>query len=250
MSPLSLITVEVEDFISAAQTIPLGDISTCKWISNWTSAEKLLSWAKRGLEEGDEYGLSNAISYAKQSLCCRVDILVRYNHLVKHFQGNYPQKIEALQKIGVNIPKVVQRLVIDPRNVFEHHYSLPKKEEIIDAVEISELLIQATETEYNRSSIIAVNWNAMGMSSSNLVKFEEFDDDKIMLFIDVFENPAKAKIVDPINREIRYVEMKQFTYDQSIQLSQILRRNYSNASLGGWGHSPYYYQEMKKQAGF
>jgi hypothetical protein len=88
------------------------------------------------------------------------------------------------------------------------------------------------------------------MSSSNLVKFEEFDDDKIMLFIDVFENPAKAKIVDPINREIRYVEMKQFTYDQSIQLSQILRRNYSNASLGGWGHSPYYYQEMKKQAGF
>jgi hypothetical protein len=239
--------------LDAARTILLGSISTCDWLYHWVPAATFLEWAQRGLREGDAYGLSNALCYAKRAACCRIDLLLQYNHMAPFFRANYPAKIDALKQVGVLIPDIVHQLVIDPRNESEHNYRHPDVEMTRHAVGVAELFVRATEVERARSSIVAVNWNAMGShvltSEREYVNFREFNPNP-MLFVDVFAAPATAKIVDPANREIRYVELEAFTRSQTIELAGLLRDNYSQGSLSTSGRGPSYYQEMKKQAGF
>lgn len=255
MTMFSNVSISSEDLLDAAKTIPLGEICTCNWLARWVSPATSGEWAQRGLKEGDAYGLSNAISYAKRSAACRIDVLVRYNHLTRLIRVNYPRKIDGLRQVGLDIPDVVQELVIDPRNELEHEYQVPNDGKARHAVGVSELFLRATELEYQRGSIVAVGWNALDSSGfahgREFVQFREFSD-RPMLFIDVFDNTAAAKIVDPVHREVRWAELQSFNEDQAIRLAQLLRSNYSyssgSSSISGRG--PTYYQEMKRQAGF
>jgi hypothetical protein len=253
MITLTTIKIVPDDLLDAARTIPLGDISTCDWLCHWVSATTFFEWAQRGLQEGDAYGLSNALYYAKRAACCRIDLLLQYNHLAPFFRTNYPAKIDALKQVGVLIPGIVHELVIDPRNESEHNYRNPDMEMARHAVDVAELFIRATEVERSRSSIVAVNWNAMAShaltAEREYVNFREFNH-KPMLFIDVFAAPATAKIVDPDNGEVRCAELESFTRSQAIELAGLLRDNYSQGSLSASGRGPSYYQEVKKQAGF
>lgn len=254
MTILRNTSISPDDLLDAAKTIPLGEICTCNWLAQWVSPATSGEWAQRGLKEADAYGLSNAISYAKRSAACRIDVLIRYNHLTRLIRVNYPSKIDGLRKVGLEIPDVVQELVIDPRNELEHGYELPNGDVARHAVGVSELFLRATEAEYERSSTIAVGWNAAGShgfaNGREYVQFREFIN-RPMLFIDVFDNPPTAKIVDPVNQEVRSVALQSFTEDQAIRLAQLLRSNYLySGSRSITGRGPTYYQEMKRQAGF
>jgi hypothetical protein len=71
-----------------------------------------------------------------------------------------------------------------------------------------------------------------------------------MLFIDVFENPATAKIVDPANQEVRCVKLNSFSEKPAIELARLLRENYSHGPHSVSVAGPNYYKEMKEYAGF
>lgn len=251
---LQTVRIVAEDLLDAAKTIPLGEISTCNWLVQWLSPATSGEWANRGLTAGDAYSLSNAIVYAKRAAACRIDVLVQYNHLAPLTRASYPAKVTGLKQVGLEIPDVVQELVIDPRNDLEHGYVAPNPDVARHAVGVSKLFLRATQDEYERGSIVAVHWNAIGShgfsNGGEFVQFREFNN-RPMLFIDVFESPATAKIVDPAHQEVRLADLQSFTVDQAIALAQLLRRNYSSSgSRSVSGRGPSYYKEVKRQAGF
>lgn len=253
MSDFTLNEIAAEDLLDAATTIPLGHISTCNWLDKWTPETTFIDWARRGMTEGTSYGLSNAICYGKRAVACRIDVLVRYNHLAPFFRANYPDKIEALRQLDIYVPDVVHDLVIDPRNILEHSYVSPAKDVAHHAIDVADLFIQASQSEYERSSIVAVNWNVLGShrAGSNGVHicFREFGKEP-MLFIDVFEETTTAKIIDPKINEIRFSSLARFKREHALKLSQILRSNFSGRSLSRNGMGRTYYTEMKRQGGF
>jgi hypothetical protein len=206
MKTLATTPITPDDLLDAARTIPLGNVATCDWLSHWIPATVLLQWAERGLDEGEAYGLSNAVTYAKRAVACRIDVLVHYNHLLSCARSVFPDKIIALRQVGLSIPDVVRELVIDPRNALEHHYEIPSQAVARRAVGIADLVVRATDAECQRSSIVAVAWNVLGSltltSEREFVHFRAFSD-RPMLFIDVFDEPYAAKIIDPKNSEIR-----------------------------------------------
>jgi hypothetical protein len=192
MKKFALVSIPPVDLLDAARTIRLGPIHSCDWFPRGASALTFLEWARRGLLEGDDYGFSNAIGYAKKSVTCRIDGILRSYHLVALSRAKYRRKIEALNELGMRIPQIVSELVIDPRNELEHQYQMPTGQAARQAIEISELFLHTTDAESKRPSIVAVNWNILGGDSwgngQHHVTFDGFSNEA-MLFIDVFDDP-------------------------------------------------------------
>lgn len=240
--------IDPEDLLSRARTIRADNASTCSLNENWLAPSVFLTWSRRGLTEADDYGLANAVTYAKRAACCRIDRLLRNYHLSRLHREPFPPKIEVLMEIGIRIPSVVQELIIDPRNELEHRYVAADVDVARHAVEIAELFLSATDDEENCEAIIALNPNILyGHSVSehrDLVTFNGWSGTP-MLFIDVFGDPNAAKIVDGENGEVLYTDLGQFTRQQCIQLARVL-----NSHRGTSGESRFFYTELKRQAGF
>jgi hypothetical protein len=253
MVSLRVVRIAPADFLGAARTISTRDVQTCDLLTEWLSEATYLSWAQRGLDCRDAYGLSNAISYSKLAVACRIDRLLWHHHLSSCHRAKFPQKLEVLRCIGVKIPGVVQRLVIEPRNEIEHAYRAPEEGEARNAVEIAEMCVAATEEEAERSPIVALGWNVNGShvmgDFGRSVTFHGFRDG-VMAFIDVFQTPAAAKIVDPQAGEVRVAGLADFTRQEAEDLAQILRSHYSHGSRSASGADHGYYREMKRQGGF
>lgn len=238
------------DLLDGVRTIRFENVYTCDWLPKWLPETTFLDWAKRGLSEDDGYGLSNAINYAKKAVGCRIDGLLRSYHMVPLFRANYPDKIAALEEIGLSIPSVVYELVIDPRNELEHGYGVPDPKESRHAVEIAELFISATNDESSRKPIVAVNWNVLAAhfwgNELHRIEFHGFSNHP-MLFIDVFDGPYVAKIVDPQGEEIRWTELSAFSRTEAIQLAKFLR----SRNAGSLSHTArIFFTEVKRQGGF
>lgn len=86
--------------------------------------------------------LINALSNAKRALHFQLEILSKalgYNCRIKSF----PNLIEFCGKCGVVSPKVLSKLN-KKRNMMEHEYCVPNKEEVEDFTDIVELFLSAT----------------------------------------------------------------------------------------------------------
>jgi hypothetical protein len=145
------------------------------------------------------------------------------------------------------------QLVIDPRNDLEHGYRVPDGDVARHAVDVADLFLRATQDEYEQGSIVAVGWNAAGSHAiadgHEFIQFREFID-RPMLFVDVFNESATVKIVDPAAKEVRFAMLQSFTEDQAVALATLLRRGYSSTgSRSISGRGPRFYREMKRQAG-
>jgi hypothetical protein len=190
-------------------------------------------------------------SYAKRAAACRIDLLL--NHLRPFARSAFPAKITALRQVGLRIPDVVRELVIDPRNTLEHDYKIPLQEVARHAVGVAELFVRATDAERQRSSIVAVAWNVLGSqiwtSELHSMRFRGFSN-LPMLFIDVFDEPHAAKIIDPSNSEIRSVPLSAFSNDESLELARLLRSNCEQSLWSQSGGDRTFFEEMKRQGGF
>ena len=254
MKKFTLSEIPPVDLLDAARTIRIGHVDCCDWAPRWAPAQTFLEWAHRGLEDGGGYGLSNAIGYAKQTVACRIDGILRSYRVRALERANYPAKIDVLNELGVSIPQIIKELVIDPRNEVEHKYQMPTRQAARQAIEIAELLLRATEAESTRPSIVAVNWNVLGGLSWNgrqhHVTFDGFSNEP-MLLIDVFDSPNSVKIVDPLRDEIRWASLASFDKKEALQLARLLRANY--ACPNGFSVSqsdPIFFRETKRLGGF
>jgi hypothetical protein len=245
--------VDAADILSAAATIRATNANTCYLNHEWTLPATFLDWARRGFTESDAYGLANAITYAKRAAASRIDRLIRNYHLSRLHSANFPRKIEALKEIGIQIPSVIQELIIDPRNELEHNYGPADADVARRAIDIASLFLDSTNDEDNRESVIALNMNILYSHSSNgaenKVTFNGWSG-KPMLFIDIFDAPQAVKIVDGKNGDLQYTELSTFSQQQAIQLARILRSHFLLPNHVSSGTDGYFYTELKRQAGF
>ncbi|MFL5243320.1 MAG: hypothetical protein ACJ8FY_14540 [Gemmataceae bacterium] len=243
------------DILSAAKTIPLRDAHMSHFLDEkWLPAEKYLEWARRGLQIKDDMGLDIAVCFAKRSVCRRVDSLILKNHLRSCLHKKYPEKIKALCDIGIPIPDIVQSWIIGPRNQLEHKYETVRNNNGQGAIEIADLFIRATDEEEKRGCIFAVGWNVLGgmqfgSDTEMVVQFREFHSNP-MLFLDIFEEPEKAKIVIPLEGEIILAPMSEFSILEEIELANLLRQHYSLPGRSERKIPVHFYLEIKRQGQF
>ena len=249
---LTRIETDAEDFLSGARTIPSENAHICSLNHNTITPSTFLAWALRGFGEGDEYGLSNAVIYAKRAACCRIDRLIRNYHLRLYCRTPFPAKIEALKELGLVVPNVIQELVIDPRNDLEHDYVFADTGTARRAVDIATLFLAATDSVDSYGSIIALNMN-MHYSCiggvRNEVTFSGWSKGA-MLFMDVFSEPHTAMIVDGERGEVLYTELTKFTRQQAVQLARILHAHFTQQSRGSRWNGTYFFTEIKRLARF
>jgi hypothetical protein len=130
---------------------------------------------------------------------------------------------------------------------------LPDAKVARHALDIASIFLGSTAVEDSRESVVALNRNilfshSMGVGGSK-VTFNGWTAHP-MLFVDVFDEPHTAKIVDGQNGEVRYAELSAFTQQQAEQLAQILRSNFAMPSRNSSGASRCFFTEIKRQAGF
>ncbi len=233
----TLVKEDPDDIIGALKTLSLNNISNCNWLEEeWETSENYLEWAKRGLRENDNNGFDVAITYSKKCVCRRIDSLILYNHLYPLKNKNYPEKIVTLELIGIASLKIVQKFIIDIRNELEHQYRLPTKEKAEDAINLAELAIDATQSEFERGSIVIVKssflYNLHCKGDSREFNFNGFSNHP-MFIVDIFDK--KIKIVDPQDLTIKYSPEEDFTKDQAIEMSKVLREHYLLGNKGSNG---------------
>jgi hypothetical protein len=249
---LSRTEVPARDFLSAASALPASHANTCSLNRHWTKPATYLEWASRGFGDADDYGLVNAITYAKRAACCRIDRLIHNYHLQRLRRAVFPEKIEALERIGIEIPSVIQELIINPRNELEHDYVPADADTARRALGIATLFLTATDSVDSQESIIALNMNMQYTNSINhgeeRVTFNGWSKGA-MLFMDIFAEPQTAKIVDGERPELRYVELAKLKRQEAIELASILHDHYSLPNRGSSGGSPFFYTELKRLAG-
>jgi len=116
-------------------------------------AKEFLRYSKEDLVDDSDRGRVNALSNAKRSIEARVDHIIRLNHLrsiaIKN-RWTFPYKLLVLRKIGVPSPDMLRDYITSKRNLLEHEYLRPKKDEVKYLADIVELFLLATEQNIRR----------------------------------------------------------------------------------------------------
>jgi len=112
------------------------------------SPAEFLSFARQDLEEDSERGRINAIRNAKTAIECRADEILTFSNL-KSFSSRsrwgLPYKLLVLRKLGLSAPDVLRDYITSKRNLIEHEYVRPSREETRHLADITELFLSATD---------------------------------------------------------------------------------------------------------
>jgi hypothetical protein len=244
--------VEAANILDAAKTLPIRHAYISRFPDEaWVPAETYLTWAKAGLQQGDDAGLDAAVSYAKRAVCRRIDTLILYYHLRGYANRNYPPKIEALRDIGISIPDIVSRWIINPRNDLEHSYQRATPNMARDATEIADLFLPATREEAALGAVIGLGWTVQSSCSEGpegvTVELRDLGTAP-MLFLDIFEQPEAAKIIFPTDKDILVAPLKDFPDKEAIELGKLLRQHHVLPGRSATSFPAIYYEEIKRQA--
>lgn len=104
-----------------------------------------LEFAIADLADGSTRGLVNAFGNAKRALHLTIDTLLHQYGLFTHFRkANFPEKLRLLDSIGVLPITIMENLNVE-RNLLEHEYTTPSQKRVAEAVDVTKLLLLATE---------------------------------------------------------------------------------------------------------
>ncbi len=257
MTKLDVLTkteVSAADILGAARKIPTNNAHTCDWIDDqWVSAEQYQRWAEISFQSGDDRGLVEAVVDAKRAACRVIDTLVLKYHLEYAKKCTYPEKIDALRKIGITVDSVVMELIIDLRNELEHKYRVPESEEAAHAIQVAGLFLAAMRQESDRKPIVAFGWNLLGgvrhlEEAGDVVEFNGFGANP-MLFIDVFEKPMEIKILDPQASSVIHTPLSAFSEQDCVDLGVYLRSHYTHANRDASELPKTTFEALRSQAG-
>jgi hypothetical protein len=218
----------------------------------WTPAEKYLEWAIEGRQQNTESGYDVALTYAKRAVCRRIDGILYYNHLgYKYESKSYGDKCDILREVGINIPGIINDVIIDPRNDSEHRYQPIPESTARHAVELATLFLGATESEAARKAVVVVHWNL----GSNFYDGARLSQPKITTFrngpmfvVDIFDEPQRIKMVRPDEAKVEYADLAGMKKEELIEMAQLLRQGWANlGNFGSW--DPASYRRMFRAAG-
>lgn len=103
-----------------------------------------LSFAEKDIANANEiHALVNCLTNAKRAVDAQVNRVLSvlgfsYKHLSFH------KRFAILRDIGIVAPRIIQKMII-ARNLLEHEYTCPKRQDVEDALDISTLFVQAVD---------------------------------------------------------------------------------------------------------
>jgi hypothetical protein len=213
-----------------------------------------LSWARAGLEMGNQMGNDMAVCYAKRAVCQLIDSLMHYNHLRKWVRSTYPSKIDMLKKVGLEVKSVVRDLIIDSRNDIEHNYSAPTESQARHAVELAEMATPPLAGQAGVWATITLGLNYAGNHSAPDPTAEsgystwnyEWEADVAFLLVDYADPIPRVMLIYRKDVEVRFAPLDSFGVDQVVELAKQLREQYSpgGSMRLGWG-GPFMVEELK-----
>jgi hypothetical protein len=106
-----------------------------------------LTFAEFDLASEYDHHLINSLSNTKRAIECQLDCLLYGFGLFersKNQHWNFPNKVECMNNIGIISPRILQK-INKKRNLLEHEYVLPQKEETEDALDVANLFVAYTE---------------------------------------------------------------------------------------------------------
>jgi hypothetical protein len=109
------------------------------------SPSAYVEFAIEDLASGGARGLINALGNVKRAIHLLIDALLNQYGLFVHFRtANFPAKLQLLDEIGLLPIGIMTNLNVE-RNLLEHEYTTPTKQRVTEAVDVSKLLLMATE---------------------------------------------------------------------------------------------------------
>ena len=106
------------------------------------NAEDFLKFAEEDIEGSESKDIINALGNIKRAIENRVDLL-HYAFGFRNLRDNFPDKLERLNKLNIVAPRILKK-INKIRNLLEHQYKLPDREEVEDAIDIGILFIEYT----------------------------------------------------------------------------------------------------------
>ena len=114
-------------------------------VATQVTADDYLAYAKSDLGVHGDQGQINALGNAKRSLHLMIDTLLQnYGMLAKNSKARFPEKLALLDDVGLISLNVFRKLNVE-RNLAEHEYTVPSRDQVEDFVDVCHLLRLAME---------------------------------------------------------------------------------------------------------
>ena len=145
------------------------------------SASNLLDFAIADLKDGDVAAsasprhLVNALSNAKKALHLRLeDVCLGFGCGSLKSVKSFPKLIAYARNCGVVAPRVLERLN-SRRNMVEHEFDVPKKEDVENFVDVVQLFLAATDRWEPRMPVEVEYYGTAAASNGSLLRGLRFD---------------------------------------------------------------------------
>mgnify|MGYP001616191469 CR=1 FL=1 len=145
------------------------------------SASNLLEFAIADLKDGDVAAsasprhLVNALSNAKKALHLRLeDVCLGFGCGSLKSVKSFPKLIAYARNCGVVAPRVLERLN-SRRNMVEHEFDVPKKEDVENFVDVVQLFLAATDRWEPRMPVDVDYYGTAAASNGSLLRGLHFD---------------------------------------------------------------------------
>ncbi len=115
------------------------------------SSLEYLKFAEEDLKEDSERGRVNALSNAKRSLDARIESILigfGFHRTAKAENWKMPKKLAFLTNLGILAPRVLTKLN-RTRNLIEHEFHCPTREQVEDFVDVVALFNESTKVYLN-----------------------------------------------------------------------------------------------------
>ncbi|WP_345974137.1 hypothetical protein [Sulfurimonas sp. HSL3-7] len=144
------------------------DLVNFEYFNFQITPKEYLKFAKEDLKDNSNRALINALSNAKRSIDCLIESTLKglsiniennispeaLNFCNKVLNGKdkgiMPNTLKLFNALGL-APSILITEVRFLRNVIEHEYKLPKREDVIRAIEVADLLINSVESKKIKS---------------------------------------------------------------------------------------------------
>ncbi len=104
--------------------------------------EEFVDFANVALETPGKQSIVNSLSNSKRAIDCQLNKVLFCFGLNK-IKLDFPSKINTLQELGIIAPRILSK-INKQRNLLEHEYKCPSREQAEEAVDIAMLFIGAS----------------------------------------------------------------------------------------------------------
>jgi hypothetical protein len=157
------------------------------------SPQDFIKYSEIDLSNNYDHNIINALSNSKRALDCQLDTLLvafGYYDLSQKESWSFPKKLELISDLGVIAPRVLTK-INKQRNLLEHQFIKPQKEQVEDFLDIAMLFIASTD-KYSLKFISHITYSN-DSSNTNFVLNNDYQNKMLVVYIQSNEKQKQKK---------------------------------------------------------